>query len=396
MSTLSETLSSWRQANQVGAGGLMEKLTIDGALYDVKDPALEAMMSEIDSRLSTIEGSEVNASDVNFNNTSNGFTATDAQAAIEEALSKAIGTSEDLSSADTINAAKKYADELINNLAGANWADNAKKVQEIIEELENSENGNAWATAIDKLAGLDIKYTQAEADAYNANLDGAISTETTLSADQAAALNELAGVSSTTYTEGQTPTAEDAVLYNASLEGAKSTSSTKTPQTVKQYVDAAVAAASQDANTAIETAIDALDAEVTSADGTNVQVKVTEANGVITGVNITTDNTINATDLANKIGAIGDNVTVKDYVDGAIGTLTTEITNNEQVVAAALNDLNENKADKSQFTTATVHRVATSYSNGNLTITTTPVTVYVPATPSGNQGAQGAQGNQGA
>ena len=205
MSTLSETLSSWRQANQVGAGGLMEKLTIDGALYDVKDPALEAMMSEIDSRLSTIEGSEVNASDVNFNNTSNGFTATDAQAAIEEALSKAIGTSEDLSSADTINAAKKYADELINNLAGANWADNAKKVQEIIEELENSENGNAWATAIDKLAGLDIKYTQAEADAYNANLDGAISTETTLSADQAAALNELAGVSSTTYTEEAIP-----------------------------------------------------------------------------------------------------------------------------------------------------------------------------------------------
>ena len=111
MSTLSETLSSWRRANQVGAGGLMEKLTIDGALYDVKDPALEAMMSEIDSRLSTIEGSEVNASDVNFNNTSNGFTATDAQAAIEEALSKAIGTSEDLSSADTINAAKKYANE---------------------------------------------------------------------------------------------------------------------------------------------------------------------------------------------------------------------------------------------------------------------------------------------
>ena len=43
-----------------------------------------------------------------------------------------------------------------------------------------------------------------------------------------------------------------------------------------------------------------LDAEVTSVDGTNVQVKVTEADGVITAVNITTDNTLNASDIAGK------------------------------------------------------------------------------------------------
>lgn len=50
----------------------------------------------------------------------------------------------------------------------------------------------------------------------------------------------------------------------------------------------------------VTNAINDLDAEVTSVDGTNVQVKVTQANGVITGVSVDTDNTLNATDIAGK------------------------------------------------------------------------------------------------
>lgn len=53
--------------------------------------------------------------------------------------------------------------------------------------------------------------------------------------------------------------------------------------------------------TAANAGVDALDAEVTSNDGTNVQVKVTEVNGKITAVNVTTDNTINSTDLTDAI-----------------------------------------------------------------------------------------------
>ena len=371
-STLSEILTAWRTANQKGAGGLMSKLTIDNKLYDVKDPAVDKLAEEVETRISAVETSisqiSTTAEGTSFDHTSNGFTASNVQAAIEEVLAKVIGKSTDLSSADTIKAAKKYAEELVNNLAGQDWAANAKKVQEIIEELENSDNANAWATAIDKLAGLDVKYTQAEADEYNAALTGAISTSTSLTAEQATALNGLDGVSTKEYVEGQQPNAADAALYNATLEGAKTTSSVKTPKTVKQYVDEAIA------NTT-----NGLDAAVTSADGTNVQVKVTEANGVITGVNVTTDNTINATDLANKIGDIG-NDTVKKYVDDNIQALTNEITDNELVVATSLNNLNSDKADKSQFTTGTAHQVSVSYSNENLTITTTPITVYVPAT----------------
>lgn len=50
--------------------------------------------------------------------------------------------------------------------------------------------------------------------------------------------------------------------------------------------------------------VEALDAEVTSTDGTNVQVKVTEVNGIITEVNVTTDNTINSTNLTDAIEAL--------------------------------------------------------------------------------------------
>lgn len=54
----------------------------------------------------------------------------------------------------------------------------------------------------------------------------------------------------------------------------------------------------------ILSAIQALNAEKTSTDGKNVQVKVTEVDGVITAVNVT-DNTVNGGDVANAIeGAI--------------------------------------------------------------------------------------------
>ena len=55
---------------------------------------------------------------------------------------------------------------------------------------------------------------------YNAALTGAISTATLLTAEQAATLNALAGVSKTTYVVNDNPVADDCVLYNAQLTGA--------------------------------------------------------------------------------------------------------------------------------------------------------------------------------
>jgi hypothetical protein len=73
---------------------------------------------------------------------------------------------------------------------------------------------------------------------------------------------------------------------------------------------------------AVRDAINALGSEQTSTDGTNVQVKVTEANGKITAVNVATDNTENKN---NKVSAWSETTTdahypseklVKDSLDG--------------------------------------------------------------------------------
>lgn len=59
--------------------------------------------------------------------------------------------------------------------------------------------------------------------------------------------------------------------------------------------------AGADVDKKIKTAIEALDAEIPSSGGKNVQVKVTETDGKITAVNITTDNTVNSDDVNTAI-----------------------------------------------------------------------------------------------
>jgi hypothetical protein len=79
---------------------------------------------------------------------------------------------------------------------------------------------------------------------------------------------------------------------------------------------------------AVKAAIDALAAEVTSSDGTNVQVKVTEAGGKVTAVNITTDNSIGGVKLdgaANALTPAGNNNEVT--IPNAVATGTTGATN---------------------------------------------------------------------
>ena len=397
--TLNQIIELWRAANQTGEGhnGIMSKLTINGALYDIKDPAVEELASAIEARLATVEGKSwtpvvkgadqpkyatavtqasdgsitvtygslrpealnvaatdgvfitgvsqatdgvvsvstgsVEAQYVGFTG-GEGWNSTDAQNAIKEALSKAIGVTGDTATVATIQGAKAYAKDLVDALAGADVAANAQLIQKIIQELEGSTDASAWVTIVDKLHGLG------------------------------------------------------------------------TDVTVKQYVDTAVAGASE----AAANAIAALDATETSTNGTNFQVQVTQADGKITGVSIIGDNTINAgnlsTALASAIGTIGA-TDVKGYVDAAIAgaastaaadlaalstevaglstdlaALTTDIVNNEQVVAAALNDLNTNKADKSAFATgAAVIGLTTSFATdtNTLTITTATGAVWIPA-----------------
>ena len=75
--------------------------------------------------------------------------------------------------------------------------------------------------------------------------------------------------------------------------------------------------------TAVNGALETLDAEITSNDGTNVQVKVTEVDGKITAVNITTDNTVGKTvpQTAGNIATLDAN---GDLVDGGVSVSDLE------------------------------------------------------------------------
>ena len=95
---------------------------------------------------------------------------------------------------------------------------------------------------------------------------------------------------------------------------------------------------------AVRDAINALDAEKTSTDGTNVQVKVTETDGKVSAVSITTDNTENKN---NKVTSWSSTTTDTNYPS-------------EKLVKDSL----DGKADK--VASATAGDIATLDANGNL------------------------------
>ncbi len=97
----------------------------------------------------------------------------------------------------------------------------------------------------------------------------------------------LGNVDNTSDTNKPVSTAQAAAIADAKKAGSDAQKAVEAEATAR--------------TTAISNAINALDASVTSTDGTNIQVGITEENGKITSVNITTDNTAKAIDLTNEI-----------------------------------------------------------------------------------------------
>lgn len=95
--------------------------------------------------------------------------------------------------------------------------------------------------------------------------------------------------------------------------------------------------ASANVDEKIKTAIEALDVEKTSTDGTNVQVKVTEEDGKIKAVNITTDNTVNSGYVAN---AITNAINELNYTDSAVpGQYVSQVSQADGKIAVTRVDL---------------------------------------------------------
>ena len=153
---------------------------------------------------------------------------------------------------------------------------------------------------------------------------------------------------------GTTITAIDTISQNANGEISatkKTIRSATTSQTgVVQLAGSIGATVSSENNKAasekaVRDAINALDSNKTSSDGTNVQVKVTLADGKVSAVNITTDNTENKN---NKVSAWSATTTDTHYPS-------------EKLVKTSL----DGKADK--VSSATAGNFAGLDANGNLT-----------------------------
>ena len=153
---------------------------------------------------------------------------------------------------------------------------------------------------------------------------------------------------------GTTITAIDTITQNANGEitpTKKTIRSASTSQTgIVQLAGSIGATVSSENNKAasekaVRDAINALDAEKTSTDGTNVQVKVTETDGKVSAVNITTDNTENKN---NKVTSWSSTTTDTNYPS-------------EKLVKDSL----DGKADK--VSGATAGNFAALDANGNLT-----------------------------
>lgn len=134
---------------------------------------------------------------------------------------------------------------------------------------------------------------------------------------------------------------------------------------------------------AIAAALGELDAAVISSDGTNVQVKVTEADGKITAVNITTDNTENKNNKVTSWQSTPDDThypsekLVKDSLDDKVdkvtgkGLSTNDYTNTEKTKLAGISE--------------GANKVEASNTNGNIKIDGTETTVYTHPTTAGNK-----------
>lgn len=412
MATLQETISSYRTTQSTGHEGLLAKLSIDGKIYDIKDPAVEALAAAVETRLAAQEGKTwtvvtkgandpkfatsvgqaadgsvsvtysnlrdtaltdtattgqfitsvsqdvngvvtttkagVDAANVVFT-PGTGFesTSTNVQAAVEDALAKAMalkGSSSDASSAETIAAAKKYADEKVQELAGTDWTEAAHTVSEIIKELNNSDTAGAWATMVDKLEGMSVseKGTQGQDGYRPANANPTVVEYVQAAIEDVNAAN-AAGIADL-----------DAIVYGA--DGA-----------------AGATGATATTNYAGDTT-------------SKVAVKVTEVDGVITTVDVKTNDVASAQALITLDNAAVKSVNTKTPTNGAVTLYASDLAlsdSDNTTIAAKLTSLGADKANKAAIATGSVNNWAVpTYASETLTWTNTATNVYVPGSGS--------------
>ena len=155
---------------------------------------------------------------------------------------------------------------------------------------------------------------------------------TTITAIDSISQNENGDITATKKTIRSATTSQSGVVQLLDSHASTATDKAATPKNVKEAYD--LANGKQDPITfdgtynastnkaatvsTVTNAINALDATKTSSDGTNVQVKVTEVDGKITAVNVTTDNTASSS-------ALNDEISARTQADTTLGNRATAL-----------------------------------------------------------------------
>lgn len=314
----------------------------DTALTDTTEAnkVVKSIAQSVDGVVTATMG-QVAAGEVAFTpGTAFNSESTTVQAAVEDALAQAMalkGTAGDESSADTIAAAKKYAEEKVQELAGKDWTAQAQKVTDIIKELEGTDAGN-WATLADKLDGMPVE-------------------------DSSAAGGHREATSVAEYVQ-----AEIAKVNAANSQGIAD-------------LDATVYGADGKAS-------DAVNAENSYANdnSSKVVVKVTEVDGKITAVNVKTNDVASAKALTTLDNAAVKSVNSKTPTAGAVTLYASDVNlsdSDNTTIAAKLTSLDSSKANKAAIASGSVNNWSVpTYASETLTWANVATNVYVPGTGS--------------
>lgn len=260
---------------------------------------------------------DLTADNVGF--TAVGFTSTNVQGAIPEAVVKVIGVTGDAASANTIEGAKAYADAAVERLAGTDWTEQAKTVQDIIAEL-NGITGSAWDTLVDKLQGMSWGATGDDPGNAAPSVVEYVQHEIAkVNAQNAEGINGL-----------------DAIVFGA----------------------AGKSGATGDAATS----------SYAGATDTFVAIKITEDDGKITVVDVKTNDIAKASDLTTLDGEVVKSVNSVTPTNGAVVLTGSNIDLSGATgvkLDAAIVALQNDKANKNAITTSKADHWTVSYANTN-------------------------------
>ena len=384
---LKSLIQAWRGATtgQDAQNKLLAKLQIGNTLYSIKDPAVEELAAQVETRLGAIESKTIRESALSKAEGSGKFATsvtqgTDGQVSVTYSNVRDTALTDAAVDGQFITTVSQGVDGQVSiTRAGVTAGQvgftsaqglTSTNVAGALDELRAADLAIIGATT-DGSTVISIYGARAYADQLVNNLAGE-----DWSANAKKVSEIIAEIEGSTATEAWSTMIDKLAGMTYVNDGA-----TVTANSVAEYVEARIAAV----NAASAEGISGLDSTAGStviATGKHVAVQVTEVDGKLTDVTVVEDDIASATALSAL-----DTAAVKS-VNGATGNTIT-LTGGDIALSNAtatkldayVTNLDSIKANKAAITTATINVWSTpTYTSGTETLTwsSTGVTAYVP------------------